>query len=168
MIDELLNLMPDDLLNLIWKRVKPSIKYSINKYYFNKFYCVRFAYINNKNFIYNLYLSNYNFYIIKNYAYIKYLIKNDYIMFLEKMFNYIMKNDNKKIILNNAIIFENNKFKNFIDLCYFYSNKYNAIKITIYVECIIKTHNLTYLLKKQHKNNKTNNYKNNKNKLWKA
>ena len=137
MIDELLNLMPDDLLNLIWKRVKPSIKYSINKYYFNKFYCVRFAYINNKNFIYNLYLSNYNFYIIKNYAYIKYLIKNDYIMFLEKMFNYIMKNDNKKIILNNAIIFENNKFKNFIDLCYFYSNKYNAIKITIYVECII-------------------------------
>tara|TARA_B110000971_G_scaffold182971_1_gene190200 strand:- start:182 stop:451 length:270 start_codon:yes stop_codon:yes gene_type:complete len=89
-------------------------------------------------------------------------------MFLEKIFNYIMKNDNKKIILNNKIIFENNKFKNFIDLCYFYSNKYNAIKITIYVESIIKKHNLTYLLKKEHKNNKTNNYKNNKNKLWKA
>lgn len=168
MIDELLNLIPDDLLNLIWKCVKPSIKYSINKYYFNKFYCVRFAYLNNKNFIYNLYLSNYNFYIVKNYAYIKYLIKNDCILFLEKFFNYTLHNDKKTFILKNSIIFENNKFKNFIDLCYFYSNKYNANKINILIENIIKTHNLTYLLKKQHKNNKTNNYKNNKNKLWKA
>jgi len=167
MRDELLNLIPDDLLNLIWKRVKPSLKYSINKYYFNKFYCVRFAYINNKNFIYNLYLSNYNFYIIKNYAYIKYLIKNDCIIFLEKILNHTLHND-KKIFLKNSIVFENNKFKNFIDLCYFYTNKYNAIKITIYIESIIKKHNLTYLIKKEHKNNKTNNYKNNKNKLWKA
>lgn len=167
MRDELLNLIPDDLLNLIWKRVKPSLKYSINKYYFNKFYCVRFAYINNKNFIYNLYLSNYNFYIIKNYAYIKYLIKNDCIIFLEKFLNHTLHND-KKIFLKNSIVFENNKFKNFIDLCYFYTNKYNAIKITIYIESIIKKHNLTYLIKKEHKNNKTNNYKNNKNKLWKA
>ena len=167
MRDELLNLIPDDLLNLIWKRVKPSIKYSINKYYFNKFYCVRFAYINNKNFIYNLYLSNYNFYIIKNYAYIKYLIKNDCIIFLEKFLNHTLHND-KKIFLKNSIVFENNKFKNFIDLCYFYTNKYNAIKITIYIESIIKKQNLTYLIKKEHKNNKTNNYKNNKNKLWKA
>ena len=167
MRDELLNLIPDDLLNLIWKRVKPSIKYNINKYYFNKFYCVRFAYINNKNFIYNLYLSNYNFYIIKNYAYIKYLIKNDCIIFLEKFLNHTLHTD-KKFFLKNSIVFENNKFKNFIDLCYFYTNKYNAIKITIYIESIIKKHNLTYLLKKEHKNNKTNNYKNNKNKLWKA
>lgn len=167
MKDELLNLIPDDLLNLIWKRVKPSLKYSINKYYFNKFYCVRFAYINNKNFIYNLYLSNYNFYIIKNYAYIKYLIKNDCIIFLEKFLNHTLHND-KKIFLKNSIVFENNKFKNFIDLCYFYTNKYNAIKITIYIESIIKKHKLTYLIKKEHKNNKTNNYKNNKNKLWKA
>lgn len=167
MRDELLNLMPNDLLNLIWKRVKPSIKYSINKYYFNKFYCVRFAYINNKNFIYNLYLSNYNFYIVKNYAYIKYLIKNDCIIFLEKFLNHTLHTD-KKFFLKNSIVFENNKFKNFIDLCYFYTNKYNAIKITIYIESIIKKHNLTYLIKKEHKNNKTNNYKNNKNKLWKA
>jgi len=167
MRDELLNLIPDDLLNLIWKRVKPSIKYNINKYYFNKFYCVRFAYINNKNFIYNLYLSNYNFYIIKNYAYIKYLIKNDCIIFLEKFLNHTL-HTNKKFFLKNSIVFENNKFKNFIDLCYFYTNKYNAIKITIYIESIIKKHNLTYLIKKEHKNNKTNNYKNNKNKLWKA
>jgi hypothetical protein len=168
MRDELLNLMPYDLLNLIWKHVKPSIKYSINKYYFNKFYCVRFAYINNKNFIYNLYLSNYNFYIVKNYAYIKYLIKNDCIIFLEKFLNYTLHNYKKPFILKNSIIFENNKFKNFIDLCYFYSNKYNANKINILIENIIKKHNLTYLLKKEHKNNKTNNYKNNKNKLWKA
>ena len=167
MRDELLNLIPDDLLNLIWKRVKPSLKYSINKYYFNKFYCVRFAYINNKNFIYNLYLSNYNFYIIKNYAYIKYLIKNDCIIFLEKFLNHTL-HTNKKFFLKNSIVFENNKFKNFIDLCYFYTNKYNAIKITIYIESIIKKHKLTYLIKKEHKNNKTNNYKNNKNKLWKA
>ena len=66
MRDKLLNLIPDDLLNLIWKHIKPSLKYNLNKYYFNKFYCVRFAYLNNKNFVYNLYLSNYNFYIVKN------------------------------------------------------------------------------------------------------
>ena len=167
MRDELLNLIPDDLLNLIWKRVKPSLKYSINKYYFNKFYSVRFAYLNNKNFIYNLYLSNYNFYIVKNYTYIKYLIKNDCIIFLEKFLNHTLHND-KKFFLKKPIVFENNKFKNFIDLCYFYTNKYNAIKITIYIESIIKKYNLTYLTKKEHKNNKTNNYKNNKNKLWKA
>lgn len=168
MKDEVLNLIPNDLLNLIWKRVKPSLKYNLNKYYFNKFYCVRFAYLNNKNFIYNLYLSNYNFYIVKNYAYIKYLIKNDCILFLEKFFNYTLHSDKKTFILNNVIIFENNKFKNFIDLCYFYSNKYNANKISIYIENIIKKYNLTYLTKKEHKNNKTNNYKNNKNKIWKA
>jgi hypothetical protein len=168
MKDELLNLMPYDLLNLIWKRVKPSLKYSINKYYFNKFYCVRFAYLNNKNFIYNLYLSNYNFYIVKNYSYIKYLIKNDCIIFLEKILNYTLHNDKKNFILNNVIIFENNKFKNFIDLCYFYSNKYKSNKITLLIEDIIKQNSLTYLTKKEHKNNKTNNYKNNKNKLWRA
>ena len=37
MKDSLLNLIPDDILNLIWKKVKPSIKYCVNKYYFNKF-----------------------------------------------------------------------------------------------------------------------------------
>ena len=168
MRDELLNLIPDDILNLIWKRVKPSIKYSINKYYFNKFYSVRFAYLNNKNFIHNLYLSNYNFFIVKNYPYIKYLIKNDCIMFLEKILNYSMNNDKINFILNHNIVFQNNKFKNFIDLCYFYSKKYKVEKITLLIENIIKKYNLMYLIKKQHKNNRTNNYKNNKNRLWKA
>lgn len=168
MRDELLNLIPDDILNLIWKRVKPSLKYSVNKYYFNKFYCVRFAYLNNKNFIHNLYLSNYNFFIVKNYPYIKYLIKNDSIMFLEKIINYSMNNDKINFILNHNIVFQNNKFKNFIDLCYFYSKKYKVEKITLLIENIIKKYNLMYLIKKEHKNNRTNNYKNNKNRLWKA
>jgi len=168
MRDELLNLIPDDILNLIWKRVKPSLKYSVNKYYFNKFYCVRFAYLNNKNFIHNLYLSNYNFFIVKNYPYIKYLIKNDSIMFLEKIINYSMNNDKINFILNHNIVFQNNKFKNFIDLCYFYSKKYKVEKITLLIENIIKKYNLMYLIKKEHKNNSTNNYKNNKNKIWKA
>ena len=43
MKDILLNLIPDELLNLIWKKVKPSIKYCVNKSYYIKFYCYRFT-----------------------------------------------------------------------------------------------------------------------------
>ena len=146
MNDILLNLMPDDLLNLIWKHVKPSIKYSINKYYFNKFYCVRFAYINNKNFIYNLYLSNYNFYIVKNYSYIKYLIKFDCLIFLKIFLNYTLNNDKKSFIINNVIIFENNKFKNFIELCHFYCKKFNSNKILSLIEDIAKKYFSEYFI----------------------
>jgi len=85
---ELLNLIPDEILNLIWRNVKPSIKYSINKYYLNKFYNVRFAFINNKNFKYNFYLTNYNYFIISNFKYFKYLIKNNCFIFFKIIMDY--------------------------------------------------------------------------------
>ena len=36
-----LNLIPDKILNLIMKRIYPSIKYTINHEYFNRYYCYR-------------------------------------------------------------------------------------------------------------------------------
>ena len=89
---ELLNLIPDDILNLIWKRVKPSIKYCVNKSYFKKFYCFRFTIINNK-FIYTNYANNYRFFVIKNLNYVNHLIKNDCLMMLEMLINYKIKYD---------------------------------------------------------------------------
>ena len=96
---DLLNLIPNELLNLIWRNVKPSVKYSINKYYLNKFYCVRFAYLNNKIFLYNIYLTNYNKFIITNYNYFKYLIKNNNIMFIKLIIDRRLNQDTEKYIL---------------------------------------------------------------------
>ena len=103
----LLNLIPNEILNLIWRHVKPSSKYNINKYYFNKFYCVRFAYLNNKNFLYNIYLTNYKRFIITNYTYFKYLIKNESIMFIKLIINTRLKenNNDKNYILKKKNFF---------------------------------------------------------------
>ena len=154
---ELLNLIPYDLLNLIWKNVKPSVKYSINKYYFKKFYCVRFSFINNKKFLYNIYLTNYNHFIISNFNYLKYLIKNDCIMFYKTIINYRLNNKinfkNHDYILKNKFYFENKLFNNVIDFSLFYSTKFKSNKILIFIEELIKTLNLTNLQKKRHKNN---------------
>jgi hypothetical protein len=49
MREELLNLIPDDLLNLIWIYISPNIKYKLNKYYFNKYYIYRFYYLHKNN-----------------------------------------------------------------------------------------------------------------------
>lgn len=164
MKDELLNLIPDDLLNLIWKKVKPSIKYCVNKSYYIKFYCYRFTIINSK-FIYTNYTKNYRFYIIKNLNYINYLIKNDCVMMLETLINYKLKYHKSDFIINNKLIYENNKFKNFIDFCYYYSKYYNAKKINAFIMHFIKFYKLTYLIKKEHKNNSANKI-NNKNNKW--
>ena len=164
MKDELLNLIPDDLLNLIWKKVKPSIKYCVNKSYYNKFYCYRFTIINSR-FIYTNYTQNYRFYIIKNFNYINYLIKNDCVMMLESLINYKLKYHKGDFILNNKLIYENNKFKNFIDFIYYYSKYYNAKKINAFIMHFIKFYKLTYLIKKEHKNNSGNKI-NNKNNKW--
>ena len=163
---ELLNLIPDDLLNLIWKRVKPSIKYCVNKYYFKKFYCYRFSIINNK-YILNNYCNNYKFFIIKNYKYIKYLIINDCLLMIESLIKYKMSLNNGNYIFYNKIKFEDKTFKNFIDFCFFHSKNYNSYKIHEFILDLIKVYNLSYLVKKEHKNNNNNNYNNNnKNKIW--
>lgn len=164
MKDELLNLIPDEILNLIWKHVKPSIKYCVNKEFFNKFYCFRFTIINSK-FIYSNYANNYRFFVIKNLNYINYLIKNDCLNMIEILLNYKLKYHKGDFILNNKLIYENNKFKNFIDFIYYYSKHYNALKINAFIMHLIKSNKLTYLIKKEHKNNNVNKI-NNKNNKW--
>lgn len=161
---ELLNLIPDDILNLIWKHVKPSIKYCVNKFYFNKFYCYRFTIINNK-FLYSNYANKYRFFVIKNLNYVNHLIKNDCLIMLESLINYKTKHDKKDFIFNNKLIYENNKFKNFIDFIYYYTKYYNASKINTFIMQFIKSNKLTYLIKKEHKNNSANKF-NNKNNKW--
>ena len=37
----LLNLIPNDILNLIWEHISPDYKYLLNKYYFAKYYKFR-------------------------------------------------------------------------------------------------------------------------------
>ena len=41
MREETLNLIPDDLLNLIWVHIKPEIKYCVNKKFFDDLYIYR-------------------------------------------------------------------------------------------------------------------------------
>jgi hypothetical protein len=153
---DLLNLIPNEILNLIWRHVKPSIKYNINKYYFNKFYCVRFAYLNNKKFLYNIYLTNYNKFIITNYNYLKYLIKNNNIMFIKLIIDTRLNNNNinsKNNILEKKILFENKNFINIIDFTLFYAKKFKIQTIYNYIIEIIKKNNLTNIEKKKHKHN---------------
>ena len=157
---ELLNLIPNEILNLIWRHVKPSVKYNINKYYFNKFYCVRFAYLNNKNFLYNIYLTNYNKFIITNYNYFKYLIKNNNIMFIKLIIdtrlnsnNSNNSNNSKNYILEKKIFFENKNFINILDFTLYYAKKFKIQNIYKYIIELIKKNNLTNIEKKKHKHN---------------
>jgi hypothetical protein len=168
MNDELLNLIPDDILNLIWKRVRPSIKYNTNHENFNKYYCYRFALINSKQIHYISNLSNLDFYNVKNFNYVKYLIKNDAIMMFDKIItNKLSKKTfaGEQFMFNHKIVFENIKFFNFIDLCHYHAKKMNAHSIKAFLEEIFKTYNFTFLIKKEHKNN----YKNtNRSYRWNA
>ena len=156
---EFLNLIPDEILNLIMKRIRPSIKYTINHEYFNRYYCYRFALINSKKFHYTSYLSKLDFYNVKNLNYIKYLIKNDAIMIFKQIItNKLSKKTfaTKQFMFNNKIVFENIKFINFIDLCYYHAKKMNATYIKAFLEEIFKNYNFTFLIKKEHKNNYKN------------
>ena len=100
MRDELLNLMPDDLLNLIWVNIKPSVKYSLNKKNFNRYYFYRFGYINNKVLFRYKNLSMYECYFINNLNYIKYLIRNDSKFVLDNIINFKFKYDNTNFMIN--------------------------------------------------------------------
>ena len=154
---ELLNLIPDEILNLIWRNVKPSIKYSINKYYLNKFYNVRFAFINNKNFKYNFYLTNYNYFIISNFKYLKYLIKNNCFIFFKIIMDYRLDKledfKNYELLFKKKINYENKTFLNIIDFSLYYSSQYKCDIIKKFIIEIIKKYNLIKLEKKWHKNN---------------
>jgi len=153
---DLLNLIPNEILNLIWTYVKPSQKYNINKYYFNKFYCVRFTYLNNKKFLYNIYLTNYKKFIISNYNYFKYLIKNDIILIIKLIINTRINQEdsnNKNYILSKKIFFENKNFINILDFTLFYSKKFKVNNVYNYIIDLINKKNLTNISKKKHKHN---------------
>ena len=135
MTNELLNLIPNDILNLIWKQISPQCKYTLNKYYFNKYYSYRFYSIHNNN------VTNYN-----NYNYYYYILNNDltYVsktiltLYITTITDYI-----KKFIYKNIV------FTNLVDFFYYYcNNKYRDQIINI-----INKYKLSHLIKKSHKNN---------------
>ena len=95
------------------------MKYALTKKYFEKFYYIRLGYINNRR-IYYKNLSIYDGYIITNMKYIKFLIKNDLVLMIKNIFDYKLNNDKTEYVLKKIILFENIKFKNFFDLCYYW------------------------------------------------
>ena len=165
---EYFDLLPEELLSIIFLYVKSSIKYTLNKRLFNKYYKYRLAYVNNNNRL-KYYNNNLicDCYIIKNLNYIKYLINHDNSFILNNILSYKMKNDKSKFIINKNLKFENIKFNNFIDFCYFYSNKFNSDKIKLLIGEIVKYYSKDYKVVIHGKNN---NYKNikNKNIRWSA
>tara|TARA_Y100000992_G_C21268949_1_gene495546 strand:- start:1648 stop:2151 length:504 start_codon:yes stop_codon:yes gene_type:complete len=163
---DLLNLIPDELLNLIFKDLKPSIKYNLNKKLFHKFYKYRFCLINNKFMFRKSFIGIHDFFYINNINYINYIIKKDCLMHLNYLIVNKIKYDNKNFIFNNFIYFQNYKFLNLIDLIFCLSKKYNSNKIYEYILLFIKNNKLTELIKKEHKYNYKNNNNNNK-KIWK-
>ena len=74
---DLLNLIPDEILNLIFCNIKPTMKYSLNKKYFYKYYKYRFAFINYRFLFYKSNIKKNNFFYIKNFNFLKFLIKKD-------------------------------------------------------------------------------------------
>tara|TARA_B100001093_G_scaffold490309_1_gene529228 strand:- start:1326 stop:1832 length:507 start_codon:yes stop_codon:yes gene_type:complete len=163
---DLFNLIPDDIMYLIWKQVKPSIKYYINKQNFYKYYKYRLAYVNNTRIKYNnIFICD--CYLIKNLNYIKYLINIDAGLILNHIIKYKIKNDNSKFIINKKLKFENIKFNNFIDFCYFYSKKFNSKSIKNIIEDVMKYYNKKYDVV-VHEKNKNYKYIKNKNIRWSA
>ena len=91
MSNDLLNLIPNDILNLIWIQITPNYKYFLNKYYFNKYYDYRFFTIHHKklNNVLDLKISNYN-----NYSYYYYILTNDLIYFSKIILTLYITNNN--------------------------------------------------------------------------
>jgi hypothetical protein len=149
MITKLLNLIPNDILNLIWNHITPNYKYLLNKYYFNKYYKHRLYTINSHN--YKLSgantLSNYNF---NNYSYYYYILHNDLIYFSNNILILYITNTNKSNYYK-KFIYKNITFFNLVDFFYYYCNNKNEIIN------IINKYNLSHLIKKLHKNNANKN-----------
>ena len=153
MSNELLNLIPNDILNLIWQHITPNFKYLLNKYYFNKYYGYRLYYLhNNKLVTYKLEESVSNF---NNYSYYYYILTNDLLYFSKIILTlYITNNNSIKNSKNNKdnyyykkFIYKNIVFYNLIDFFYYYcNNKRNILNI-------INKYDLSHLIKKSHKNN---------------
>ena len=161
--------IPDDIMNIIFRYIKPSIKYSLTKKLFDKYFCFRFGYVNNKISSFNIRrLSIYNLYLIKDLNYIKFMLKNDILIGLKNIIDYKLTKDKSGYIIKNPITYENKKFKHFIDFCYLLSVKYKSVKTLKYLIKIIIENDIK--ISKELKNyNTTNSYKKNlknKNNNW--
>ena len=156
MSNDLLNLIPYDILNLIWIQITPNYKYFLNKYYFNKYYGYRFFTIHNKklNNVVTLKISNYN-----NYNYYYYILINNLTYFSKTVLTLYITNTNNNTYNNNAnnktnltmyynkFVYKNVVFYSLVDFFYYYSNNKSTI-----ID-IINKYNLSHLIKKSHKNN---------------
>ena len=140
MTNELLNLIPNDILNLIWKQITPQCKYTLNKYYFNKYYSYRFYSIHNNNF------NNFN-----NYNYYYYILSSDLTYVSKTILTLYITSKNKATITDytKKFVYKNIVFTNLVDFFYYYCNNKNKNEIIN----IINKYNLSHLIKKSHKNN---------------
>ena len=142
MKSELLNLIPNDILNLIWKQIAPDFKYLLNKYYLNKYYNYRF---------YSIHITNFNnFNNFNNYSYYQYLLTNDLLYFSKVVLTLYITNTSttnyyKKFVYKNVV------FYNLVDFFLYYCTKKS------HIINIIKKYNLSHLIKKSHKNNANKN-----------
>ena len=156
---ELLNLIPNEILNLIFYNMKPTIKYSLNKRYFYKYYKYRFTFINNKYLFYQKFIHKKDFFFINNLNYMKFLIKNDVKLCVEFIINCKIKYDDTNYIIKNPIIFQDIKYASVLNFIISLSKKYNSLLINKYLINFVKKNNLTHLLKKEHKNKYKNSSK---------
>ena len=156
---ELLNLIPNEILNLIFNNMKPMIKYSLNKKNFYKYYKYRFTFINNKYLFYHKFIHKKDYFFISNLNYMKFLIKNDVKLCIKFIINCKIKYDDTNYIVNIPIIFQDIKYRNILDFIISLSKKYKALLINKYLINFIKKNNLTHLLKKEHKNKYKNSSK---------
>ena len=146
----LLNLIPNDILNLIWKQITPNYKYLLNKYYFNKYYTSRLRAIHNNTSTIDLKSINFN-----NYSYYYYILINDLLYFSKNILTLYI--NNKDTIINKdkyyykKFVYKNIVFYNLVDFFYYYCNNKSTIIN------IINKYNLSHLIKKSHKNNANKN-----------
>jgi hypothetical protein len=148
----LLNLIPNDILNLIWKHISPHYKYLLNKYYFNKYYSYRLQAIHNyklddcSGFTNNFTNYSYYYYILTND--LLYISKNILTLYID--INKETKNNKDKYYYK-KFVYKNLVFYNLVDFFYYYCNNKNEIIN------IINKYNLSHLIKKSHKNNANKN-----------
>ena len=169
MREEFLERIPDDIMNIIFRYIKPSVKYSLTKKYFERYYCLRFGYINNRVLLYYVRtLPIYECYVIRELNYIKYILKNDIYIVLKNIIDYKLTKDRSNYIIKKPIIFENMKFKNFIDFCYLLSIKYKGNRNLEYLTKIIMVNDIKISkeLKNYDRSNSDKKNLKNKNKRW--
>jgi hypothetical protein len=148
----LLNLIPNDILNLIWKHISPHYKSLLNKYYFNKYYSYRLQAIHNyklddcSGFTNNFTNYSYYYYILTND--LLYISKNILTLYID--INKETKNNKDKYYYK-KFVYKNLVFYILVDFFYYYCNNKNEIIN------IINKYNLSHLIKKSHKNNANKN-----------